>query len=429
MSAVPRLPHGASSTPAARLLAAAAILTGCGVTLNAQLRDVPPKMPSAADPDAPIPKPRSDDRVHPPLKGYVDLCAVRDVPVLATRYVKLTHPHPLTEAARARIAGYEKLLNARLESPLAGAEKTAQEDLVRSIFKDYETTIPTLIDVLQRVSTPAHASDLPKCRIRVDANLFKTRGRPTFDPEIARPVSGYVDPFDLTLGAALDLITAPIQAVYWIDATGIVIVPEEAFPAPVLAKNRPSVYVPLDEERLPIKPDVESLRVEGRLNRPAYVYVVRVHADGKAELMYPVDRHGRRRMDDEPTTEIALVPSSAETAFGGDAPGTETILMLASEKRPPADFDIAKKFDSGAKQISHESRKLAWFENGLPADLGDGRAAIGKKWRSRYCPLYEGKPPADDPVVEIQARVQSKAISSQFALVRAVCYSTAGGKP
>ena len=175
-------------------------------------------------------------------------------------------------------------------------------------------------------------------------------------------------------------------------------------------------------EALPLRLGADYVRIEAKLNRPAYVYIVWVDTDGKVDLVYPWDEVNKCRLPDEQPVEELFWPSEQAGGFLNDGPaGTSTLLLLARDDKLPEDADIAPLFGKLEPQKSFQRREAAWFENGalvqgekqfaainFPADrgvTGERRAAI------------------DDPVMHVQMLLRT-TLKQRFAYSRAVCFSS-----
>jgi hypothetical protein len=91
----------------------------------------------------------------------------------------------------------------------------------------------------------------------------------------------------------------------------------------------------------------EMLRLEARLNRPAYVYLLWVDGRGEVAALYPWDRDRDQTVNDPPpraapVAEVECPPAKDRGwPLEGDG-GLETILLLARPEPLPADVRLAE---------------------------------------------------------------------------------------
>jgi serine/threonine protein kinase len=183
------------------------------------------------------------------------------------------------------------------------------------------------------------------------------------------------------------------------------------------------LYLKLDDpQTLPLQPGLDYVRIEATLNRPAYQYLVWVDTDGQAVLLHPWDqRHKRRPPDEKPLAELFWPSAETAAKLGGGPAGTESVLLLARERKLPEDVDIPKLFAGLPRQKAPLRREAAWFENGI---LDEHRAAINFH-NDRGNPLQGPEVLLDDPVLQLQALLRTR-LKELFPYSRAVCFTNAG---
>jgi hypothetical protein len=192
---------------------------------------------------------------------------------------------------------------------------------------------------------------------------------------------------------------------------------------PTAGKNR---YLALSHpEALPLRLGSDYVRIDAKLIRPAYIYIVWVDTDGTVDLVYPWDEEKKRRLPDESPRDQLYWPDETSGGFLNPGPaGTATMLLLARDEKLPDDVDIAKLFGKLEPQKAFQRREAAWFENGEMVK-GDARfAAIN-------FPADRGVTGAkvaaiDDPVMRVQALWRS-TLNQHFAYCRGVCFSCEPG--
>jgi hypothetical protein len=161
------------------------------------------------------------------------------------------------------------------------------------------------------------------------------------------------------------------------------------------------------------------LRVEVKLSRPGYPYVVWLDSTGKATPLYPWQQGDwRKRPAREPRRDrLSLPEDDAAGAPLADSPtGIECLLLLACEEPLPAGADVAGLF-AGLPRQQGQARlqAAAWFENGELVQDEEGRGPM----------QIEQAGAVGDPVLQAQALLRGR-LAGRFALTRAVCFSFQG---
>jgi hypothetical protein len=142
---------------------------------------------------------------------------------------------------------------------------------------------------------------------------------------------------------------------------------------------------------LPLKAR-DRFRVEARLNRPAYLYVVWLGSDGKVAPIYPWSPgHWNRRPAQEVKTNRLDLPQPSDKAWeipAGD-PGLEAVVLLAREDSPlPRDMDLAKLLSGLLAQSGPTLDNAVWIENGREVILDQqNRTAPSLKTRKSNDPV------------------------------------------
>jgi hypothetical protein len=164
------------------------------------------------------------------------------------------------------------------------------------------------------------------------------------------------------------------------------------------------------------------MRIEAKLNRPAYLYVIWIDTEGKATPIYPwQDGDWHKRPPEEPKRDRLNLPEGAgELAPLAPGPsGIETLLLLAREA-PLMESENASlpRLLAGLPRAEvADVRALAWFDDGnlvTPQREPDrGSIQIGKAQAG------------GDPVLQLQALLQTK-LRPLFPYSRAVCFGNRG---
>jgi hypothetical protein len=176
----------------------------------------------------------------------------------------------------------------------------------------------------------------------------------------------------------------------------------------------------LAAEVLPLKPG-DLLRIEATLNRPAYLYLVWLDADGTATPLWPwLDNDWRRRPAgrDRPLQALSLPPETGRgTPLEPDQPGIQSLLLLVRDEPLPADEDLAKRFAGLPKQNGLDPLRTwvaAWFENSEPVRDEPDRAPFN----------VNNTQAIEDPVWRTQTLLRE--LRPLFPYTRAVCFTFQG---
>jgi serine/threonine protein kinase len=175
---------------------------------------------------------------------------------------------------------------------------------------------------------------------------------------------------------------------------------------------------------VPVKPGDE-VRVEAKVNRPAYLYLFWIGSDGKVAPLYPWQEHDwTKRPGREVKVEGIELPEVMDETMSlpPSAPGLETLVLLAREDSPlPRDADAALERELAGPsmtRIPDGMTEAIWLENsqvfGLD-DQGKARAAPGHKTRR-----------SDDPVLRIREFLR-KRLPGLGEYHRAVIVPNQGG--
>jgi hypothetical protein len=154
---------------------------------------------------------------------------------------------------------------------------------------------------------------------------------------------------------------------------------------------------------LPLKSG-DRFRIEVRLNRPAYLYVVWIGSDAKVAPVYPWrPGHWDARPAEEQRRDRLDLPAEADKTWEIPAgrPGIETLVLLAREESalPRKDEEALARLLSGARVLAEvQIKEAVWLEDGreITFDRRDRAAPSPKARRS------------DDPVLQVRRLLQDK---------------------
>jgi serine/threonine protein kinase/CHAT domain-containing protein/tetratricopeptide (TPR) repeat protein len=189
-----------------------------------------------------------------------------------------------------------------------------------------------------------------------------------------------------------------------------------------------------DPGALPLRQGKDYVRLEARMNRPAYLYVVWVDTDGHVYLVYPWDEEKERRPPDEQMVDHLYWPSADRGGLVQKGPaGTSSLVLLARDTRLPEDTDIGKLFGDLGPQKSMHRHEAAWFENGELLKDGELIDGVRRHLPRDFAPDDRGPLTGrqtlviDDPVLRLQGLLRTR-LKGEFAYSRAVCFASDGDR-
>jgi serine/threonine protein kinase len=170
------------------------------------------------------------------------------------------------------------------------------------------------------------------------------------------------------------------------------------------------------KEALPVKVG-DWIRFEAQLNRPAYLYLVSIDTQGKAQPAYPWKAgNWQERPADEKARARLSVPEAPDEwgQVTAGPPGMETLMLLARDDRLPVDVPMATLFAGLPTPTLQHPRAAVWFENG----------AVVRDEVDRAVSFFETKR-SDDPVLRTQALLRER-LQPYFRYTRAVSFANQG---
>jgi hypothetical protein len=164
------------------------------------------------------------------------------------------------------------------------------------------------------------------------------------------------------------------------------------------------------------------MRIEAKLNRPAYLYVIWIDTEGKATPIYPWqdDDWTKRPPDQQAQDRLSLPEKAGELAPLAPGPaGIETVLLLTRDTAltDAENAALPGLFTGLARAEVTNLRAAAWFE--------DGQLLTAQREPDRG-PIRIGQAQAGpDPVLQTQALLQFK-LRPLFRYSRAICFGNTG---
>jgi len=173
---------------------------------------------------------------------------------------------------------------------------------------------------------------------------------------------------------------------------------------------------------LPLKAG-DRIRIEARLDRPAYLYLFWIGSDGKVGPIYPwTENKWVQRPAQEQKAKSVILPAKTDQAWEVPAgsPGIEILVLLAREQSVLAQRDadkLAKLASNSPVSGSSLIKEAVRLENGreITLDLHD-RSAPSTKTRK-----------SDDPVLRIR-RLLNDQVQPLGDYCHALIFPSAGGK-
>jgi hypothetical protein len=163
-----------------------------------------------------------------------------------------------------------------------------------------------------------------------------------------------------------------------------------------------------DPGALPLLPG-DHVRLEARLNQPAYVYLLWLDSQGKVARLYPRDdgKYGSRPTGDR-AREAVLSPEALDEWHPMKGPGgLETVFLLARRTPLPPSTDLAGLVGQFPPSPFHHERELVLrgFDEGQPRGIGDEPDKI------------------DEPLLQLMERLRTEG---PFDVIKAVRFAYRG---
>jgi Protein kinase domain/Domain of unknown function (DUF4384) len=159
----------------------------------------------------------------------------------------------------------------------------------------------------------------------------------------------------------------------------------------------------------------DQIRVEARLNRPGYVYLIWIGPDGGAHPVYPWNQGDwtLKLAGERPVVELSLPETIDEGWPIEGGPGMETLILLARDQPLGPGLSLKGIFASLPAQRIQDARSLVWLDQG---EVSQDKTRAPKFWEPQKL---------DDPILRTQ-RMLSAKLKSHFPLIRAVSFANRG---
>jgi len=163
----------------------------------------------------------------------------------------------------------------------------------------------------------------------------------------------------------------------------------------------------------------DGVRVEAKLNRPGYLYLIWIDSDGKAAPLYPWrPGHWDERPAQEEPRQVLDLPDDRVKAWpiSPGPSGMETILMLVRDTPLPRDVDLRARFQ-GLPRAQFQLKGAIWFENG---------AVVRSDIERERGPNFLATRRIEDPVLQTQQLLRERLQGSVCDYSLAVSFTTQG---
>jgi serine/threonine protein kinase len=171
-----------------------------------------------------------------------------------------------------------------------------------------------------------------------------------------------------------------------------------------------------DHGAVPVRANDE-IRIEARIDRPAYLYLFWLGSEGKVAPLYPWKDHdwSKRPAEEQKVTGVEL-PEVLDDVLEipASSPGLETLVLLAREDTPlPRDDQarFAQSLTGSPVPMPSGMSQAIWLEDGHEVAFGpaDGRTRGGDSpdELSRGIPSPTTRK-SDDPVLRVQSLLSRK---------------------
>jgi hypothetical protein len=189
-----------------------------------------------------------------------------------------------------------------------------------------------------------------------------------------------------------------------------------------------------DPGAVPVRAE-DQFRIEARLDRPAYLYLFWIGADGKAAPLYPWKEHDwSQRPAEERKVTGAELPELLDEVLEmpASASGLETLVLLVREDSPLPREDeakLARGLSGTPIPLPPEWSTALWIENGDEVTFEP--TAGPKHDRAGGEPLTRGIPSpksrkSDDPVLRVRALLRDQ-VQPLGRYSQAVVFPNQGG--
>ncbi len=164
----------------------------------------------------------------------------------------------------------------------------------------------------------------------------------------------------------------------------------------------------------------DQIRLSVQLDRPAWIYLLWIDAEGKVDPVYPWDPGAWETLE-PPATPVDRLALPADVDVGWPIVGhggMETVLLLVRSEPLPDDVDLRELLSDLPPQPMQDPRALVWFKNGEPVTgAKPAERTRGPQW---FDPQR-----IDDPVYQTQGQIYER-LRGHFDLIVANSFAFEG---
>ncbi len=164
----------------------------------------------------------------------------------------------------------------------------------------------------------------------------------------------------------------------------------------------------------------DMIRLAVQLDRPAWIYLLWIDAEGKVDPVYPWDPGAWETLE-PPATPIDRLALPEDANFGWPIvgqDGMETVLLLVRAEPLPDDVELRELLSDLPAQPMQDPRALVWFKNG---ELVTGAKPAE---RTRGPQLFNAQR-IEDPVYQTQRQIYER-LRGHFDLIVANSFAFEG---
>jgi len=170
-----------------------------------------------------------------------------------------------------------------------------------------------------------------------------------------------------------------------------------------------------DPGALPLEPG-DQIRIEAKLNRPGYPYLLWINARGEVLPVYPwTPGDWNSKPAEEERTDRLSLPAVKDEGWAVEPPfGTETFVFLARDEPLADDVDLPQLLGALPAQQLRDISRAVWFNAGhLESENEDKHRGFDLSQTSRI----------DDSLLRTQRLLQER-LGPHFSLNRAVSFTS-----
>jgi len=184
-----------------------------------------------------------------------------------------------------------------------------------------------------------------------------------------------------------------------------------------------------DRGAMPLKSD-DRVRVEAKVNRPAYLYLFWIEADGVPQPMYPWKPGNWTELaePDQPVRQVSLPKRGTHGwPIKKGHSGMETLLLLARETPLPANVSLRDHLGGLPATGIPDPRLLVRFDDWMPVQAGglkpsgSGTISASPDRGPQFVDVE-----VKDALLQTQALLKER-LARHFSMVRAVSFANQGG--